>query len=50
VIAYVAAALIAYFTGTAGIGIGPLNGIIAAAVLYAVLTKVIPQPIRVTEL
>lgn len=50
VIAYIAAALIAYFTGTAGIGIGPLNGIISAAVLYAVLTKVIPQPIRVTEL
>jgi cytosine permease len=50
VIAYVAAALIAYFTGTAGIGIGPLNGIISAAVLYAVLTKVIPQPIRVTEM
>ncbi|MBF2085732.1 cytosine permease [Thermoleptolyngbya sp. C42_A2020_037] len=50
VIAYVAAALIAYFTGTAGIGIGPLNGIISAAILYAVLTKVIPQPIRVTEM
>lgn len=50
VIAYVAAALIAYFTGTAGIGIGPLNGIITAAILYAVLTKVIPQPIRVTDL
>ncbi|GAB4469374.1 MAG: cytosine permease [Elainellaceae cyanobacterium] len=50
VISYVAAALIAYFTGTAGIGIGPLNGIISAAVLYAVLTKVIPQPIRVTEM
>lgn len=50
VIAYVAAALIAYFTGTAGIGIGPLNGIVSAAVLYAVLTRVIPQPIRVTEM
>lgn len=50
VISYIAAALIAYFTGTAGIGIGPLNGIIAAAILYAVLTKVIPQPIRVTEM
>ncbi|MDG2616812.1 cytosine permease [Thermoleptolyngbya sichuanensis XZ-Cy5] len=50
VISYIAAALIAYFTGTAVIGIGPLNGIIAAAILYAVLTKVIPQPIRVTEM
>jgi len=50
VIAYIVAALIAYFTGTAGIGIGPLNGIISAAILYAVLTKVIPQPIRVTEM
>ncbi|GAB4145233.1 MAG: cytosine permease [Cyanobacteria bacterium J069] len=50
VIAYIAAALIAFFTGNAGIGIGPLNGIISAAVLYALLTKVIPQPIRVTEM
>ncbi|MFQ3636371.1 MAG: cytosine permease [Cyanobacteriota bacterium] len=50
VIAYIIAALVAYFTGTANIGIGPLNGIISAAILYALLIKVIPQPIRVTEM
>ena len=45
VIAYVAGAVIAYVTGNAGLGIGPVNGIIAAAVLYGVLFNVIPQPI-----
>ncbi|MEL7357760.1 MAG: cytosine permease [Cyanobacteria bacterium J06555_13] len=46
VIAYVAGAVIAYVTGNAGLGIGPVNGIIAAAVLYGVLFNVIPQPIK----
>ena len=46
VIAYVVASAIAYVTGNAGIGIGPVNGILSAAILYAVLTRVIPQPIR----
>lgn len=46
VIAYVVAALTAYITSNAGIGVGPVNGIITAAVLYAILTKVIRQPIR----
>ena len=30
----------------ANLGIGPVNGIISAVVLYAVLTKVIPQTLR----
>ncbi|MEM6590456.1 MAG: cytosine permease [Cyanobacteria bacterium P01_H01_bin.119] len=46
VIAYVAASAIAYLTGNANIGIGPVNGIISAAVLYTILYRVIPQPIR----
>lgn len=46
IISYVVAALTAYFTGNAGLGVGPINGIVTAAVLYAVLTRVIRQPIR----
>lgn len=46
VIAYVAASAIAYTTGNAGLGIGPVNGIISAAVLYAILSRVIRQPIQ----
>jgi len=45
-ISYVVASAIAYFTGNANLGIGPVNGIISAVVLYAVLTKVIPQTLR----
>jgi cytosine permease len=40
VIAYVVASAIAYFSP----GIKPINGIIAAIILYFVLSKVIPQP------
>ncbi|WP_121968329.1 cytosine permease [Leptolyngbya sp. BC1307] len=46
VIAYVISSVIAYTTGNAGIGIGPVNGIVTAAILYAILYRVIPQPIR----
>ncbi|MEO1404257.1 MAG: cytosine permease, partial [Cyanobacteria bacterium J06635_1] len=46
VIAYVIASIVAYTTGNAGIGIGPVNGIITAAVLYAVLYRLIPQTVR----
>ncbi|MDX2240950.1 MAG: cytosine permease [Leptolyngbyaceae cyanobacterium bins.302] len=46
VIAYIVGAATAYFTGQASIGVGPINGIVVAAVLYIVLLKVIPQPIR----
>lgn len=49
VISYIAASAIAYFTGQANWGIGPLNGVIIAAVLYVVLVKLIPQPIRKEE-
>ena len=46
VIAYVIGSVIAYTTGNAGVGIGPVNGIVTAAALYAILYRVIPQPIR----
>lgn len=46
VIAYVAASLIAYFSSQAGVGIGPLNGVIAAALIYMALCKVLPQARR----
>lgn len=43
VIAYVVASAIAYFTGQAGWGIVPVNGIVAALVLYVVLSRVLRQ-------
>jgi len=43
-VSYVIASGIAYFSGKAGLGIGPVNGIISAAVLYVILSKLIPQP------
>ncbi|MEM8808614.1 MAG: cytosine permease [Cyanobacteria bacterium P01_G01_bin.38] len=46
VIAYVIASIVAYTTGNAGIGIGPVNGIITAAVLYGILYRLIPQTVR----
>ncbi|NJL86881.1 MAG: cytosine permease [Leptolyngbyaceae cyanobacterium SM1_1_3] len=46
VIAYVLGSAIAFYTGKYDLGIAPVNGIISAAVLYAVLVKVITQPIR----
>lgn len=48
--AYGVAAAIAYFTGKAGIGIAPVNGIVVAAALYPILTKVIPQSTRTTAI
>jgi cytosine permease len=39
IIAYVIASAIAYYSS----GIKPINGIIAAAILYFILTKVLPQ-------
>lgn len=42
VIAYVGASAIAYLTGQAGWGIVPINGILAALVLYVVLSRVLP--------
>ena len=49
VIAYVAGSAVAYVTSNVGIGIGPVNGIVVAAVLYAILYRVIPQPIHSFE-
>ena len=46
VIAYVAAAATAFLTGQVGFGIPPLNGIIAAAVLYTILTRSLPAQTR----
>ncbi|HSM81538.1 MAG TPA: cytosine permease [Nodosilinea sp.] len=39
VIAYVVASAIAYFTGQASLGIVPVNGIVAALVIYLVLSR-----------
>jgi cytosine permease len=50
VIAYVVASIVAYWSSQVNLGIAPLNGVIVAAVLYAILLKVIPQPIRRGEL
>ncbi|GAB4378031.1 MAG: cytosine permease [Elainellaceae cyanobacterium] len=43
VIAYVVAAVVAYTTGQASIGIAPVNGIVIAAILYTILIRVLPQ-------
>lgn len=49
VIAYVVGSATAYFSSQAGFGVGPINGIVVAAVLYVVLSKVMPQRIRAME-
>lgn len=49
IIAYVLGSAVAYVTSGAGIGIGPVNGIVVAAVLYAILYRMIPQPIHSFE-
>ena len=41
VIAYVIGSVVAYGTGNAGLGIGPVNGIVTAAVIYGVLCRVL---------
>ncbi|WP_017296805.1 cytosine permease [Nodosilinea nodulosa] len=43
IVAYVVASAIAYFTGQAGWGIVPINGIVVALVLYVLLSKVLPR-------
>ena len=43
VISYVIAAAAAYISSAAGLGVAPINGIIIAAVLYAILGRMIPQ-------
>lgn len=49
IIAYIAGSLVAFFTSNANLGIGPVNGIATAAILYAVLYGVISQPVRSVE-
>lgn len=46
IIAYLAASAIAYFSKPADIGIVPINGIVAAIVLYSLLSKILPQPLK----
>lgn len=46
VISYGVASVVAYISGQMNIGIAPLNGVILAVILYAILHKLIPQPIR----
>jgi len=46
IISYVVGAATAYISGNASFGVGPINGIIVAAVLYGILSRVIRQPIR----
>ncbi len=43
VMAYLGASAIAYFTGLAGWGIVPINGIVSALVIYVVLSRVLPS-------
>lgn len=43
VIAYVGAALIAYFSNQFSWGVAPINGVISAAILYAILIRVMPR-------
>jgi cytosine permease len=45
----VIASVTAYVSGQANIGIAPVNGIIVAVILYAILVKVIPQPVQSGE-
>ncbi|GAP98108.1 cytosine permease [Leptolyngbya sp. NIES-2104] len=46
VISYIVGAAIAYFSGSAGFGIAPINGVISAAVLYVILCRVLPSSVR----
>ncbi|MEL6137301.1 MAG: cytosine permease [Cyanobacteria bacterium J06628_6] len=46
IVAYVVGSFVAYITGNLGLGIGPVNGIVTAAVLYGILCRVMPQPSR----
>ena len=41
VIAYVVGSVVAYGTGTVGLGIGPVNGIVTAAVIYGIFCRVL---------
>ncbi|NEQ95123.1 MAG: cytosine permease, partial [Cyanothece sp. SIO2G6] len=44
VTAYIIASVVAYTTGQANLGIGPVNGIITAAVIYGVLCRMVKKP------
>ena len=45
-IAYLLASVVAYTTGQAEVGIGPVNGIATAAIVYSILYRLIPQSAR----
>ncbi|MEB3231276.1 MAG: cytosine permease [Leptolyngbyaceae bacterium] len=44
VIAYIVASVVAYGTGKMGLGVGPVNGIITAALIYGGLCSLAKQP------
>ena len=46
VIAYAVGSFVAFISGNVGLGIGPVNGIVTAAILYRILYSVIPQTVR----
>ena len=46
IVAYLVGSVVAYSSGQAGLGIGPVNGIAVAALLYGVLYRAIPQASR----
>lgn len=45
--AYIIASVVAYATGQAGLGIGPVNGILTAAILYGMLCRSSSQTTRI---
>ena len=45
-LSYIIASIVAYTTGKADLGIGPVNGIVTAAVLYAILCRWVVKPSR----
>lgn len=49
IIAYVAGSFVAFFTGNIGLGIGPVNGIVTAAVLYRFLHPVLSPLVSTYE-
>ncbi|BAS55100.1 permease, cytosine/purines, uracil, thiamine, allantoin family protein [Leptolyngbya boryana NIES-2135] len=47
IIAYIVASAIAYFSGLAGVGVAPINGVISAAILYVILSRILPNSMHV---
>lgn len=47
VIAYIVASAIAYFSSLSEIGIAPVNGVISAAILYVILSRILRNSVQV---